>query len=58
VGTYELSATLPGFKRFVRPNIVIGVAQVIRVDITLEVGAAGGDRWPTARLGGASVRLR
>src|SRR5262249_47208139 len=27
-GTYELSAMLPGFKRFVRPGLVIGVAQV------------------------------
>ena len=41
VGTYELSATLPGFKKFVRTNIAVGVAQVVRVDATLEVGTAG-----------------
>jgi hypothetical protein len=41
VGTYEVSATLPGFKKFVRPNIIIQVAQTVRVDVTLEVGAAG-----------------
>ena len=41
VGTYELSTMLPRFKRFVRPGLIIGVAQVVRVDVTLEVGAAG-----------------
>src|SRR6266571_237914 len=41
VGTYELSASLPGFKKFVRSNIIVGVAQVVRVDVSLQVGAAG-----------------
>src|SRR5437762_14166845 len=27
VGTYEISASLPGFKKFIRPGIVVGVAQ-------------------------------
>ena len=40
-GTYELSAALPGFKRFVRENIIVSVATVLRIDVTLEVGAAG-----------------
>src|SRR6185295_4292863 len=40
-GTYELSATLPGFKRFVRSNLIIQVAQTVRVDVGLEVGGAG-----------------
>ena len=40
-GTYELSATLPGFKRFVREGIIVSVATVLRIDVTLEVGAAG-----------------
>src|SRR5262249_2114830 len=40
-GSYELAVTLPGFKRFVRPTIIVNVAQVIRVDATLEVGTAG-----------------
>src|SRR6267142_5007343 len=38
-GTYEVSALLPGFKKFVRPNIVVQVAQVVRIDAALEVGA-------------------
>ena len=41
VGTYELSATLPGFKKFVRPGLVVQVAQILRVDVALEVGGAG-----------------
>ena len=41
VGTYELSATLPGFKKFVRANLNVGLAQTLRVDVRLEVGAAG-----------------
>jgi hypothetical protein len=39
-GTYQLTAELPGFKRFARPGIIVQVAQVIRVDINLEIGAA------------------
>src|SRR5262245_39525524 len=41
VGSYEVAVALPGFKKFVRPNIAVGVAQVIRIDAALEVGAAG-----------------
>src|SRR5437667_5423225 len=40
-GTYELSATLPGFKRFVREGIIVAVATVLRIDVILDVGAAG-----------------
>jgi hypothetical protein len=39
VGTYELSVASAGFKKFVRPGIEVGVAQTIRADATLEVGA-------------------
>ena len=39
-GNYELSVTVPGFKKFIRQNVVLGVAQTLRVDIGLEVGAA------------------
>src|SRR5215472_9997381 len=39
-GSYELSVTVPGFKRFIRQNLVLQVAQVLRIDVTLEVGAA------------------
>jgi hypothetical protein len=39
-GTYEMSVTVPGFKRFVRQNIVLPVAQTLRIDATLEVGSS------------------
>ncbi len=39
-GTYELSVTSPGFKRFVRTGLIVQAAQTIRVDATLEVGNA------------------
>src|SRR5712692_3797957 len=39
-GTYEVSIAVPGFKRFVRQNIVVQVAGTLRVDVTLEVGSA------------------
>lgn len=38
-GTYELSATAAGFKKFVRPGLAVPVAQTVRVDATLDVGA-------------------
>jgi hypothetical protein len=39
-GTYELSISVPGFKKSVRPGIIVNVAATVRVDFTLEVGAA------------------
>jgi hypothetical protein len=39
-GTYELSVTVPGFKKLVRAGLVVQAAQTIRVDGTLEVGSA------------------
>ena len=39
-GTYELTATVPGFKKFIRTGLIIQAAQTIRVDATLEVGNA------------------
>jgi hypothetical protein len=38
-GTYELSVTVQGFKKFVRQNIIVSVAGTLRVDVGLEVGA-------------------
>src|SRR5690348_14829839 len=38
-GTYELSVTVPGFKKYVRQNLNVGVAQTFRVDVVLEVGS-------------------
>ena len=40
VGTYEISVAVAGFKKYVRQNITVGVAQTLRVDIALEVGSA------------------
>jgi Carboxypeptidase regulatory-like domain/TonB dependent receptor-like, beta-barrel len=40
VGTYEVTATVAGFKRFVRTGIRVNVAAVERIDILMEVGAA------------------
>jgi hypothetical protein len=39
-GTYDLTVTVQGFKKFVRPGLIIQAAQTIRVDGTLEVGNA------------------
>jgi hypothetical protein len=38
-GTYEFSVTVPGFKRYVRPGIVVQTAQTYRIDAALEVGS-------------------
>src|SRR5437868_2464164 len=38
-GVYQLSAELPGFKRYVRQGITVPVAQTLRLDISLEVGS-------------------
>jgi hypothetical protein len=40
VGTYEVSVTVPGFKKFVRTGLTVQVAETLRVDIQLEVGAS------------------
>src|SRR3974390_1331671 len=40
VGTYEVSVTVPGFKKFVRQGLVLQVAQTLRIDVVLEVGNA------------------
>src|SRR6202035_3702949 len=40
VGVYEVSVAVPGFKKFVRSGLTVAVAQIMRVDITLEVGSA------------------
>ena len=38
-GQYELSVTVPGFKRYVRQSVTVAVAQTYRIDATLEVGS-------------------
>jgi hypothetical protein len=39
-GTYEMTVSVPGFKKFIRQNLVLPVAQTLRVDIALEVGSS------------------
>src|SRR5581483_2811975 len=39
-GAYEMQVTVPGFKRFVRTNVVVSVAGTLRIDIVLEIGSA------------------
>ncbi len=39
-GTYVLTVTVPGFKKFIRPGLLIQAAQTIRVDVALEIGAS------------------
>src|SRR5438876_4264192 len=38
-GLYQLSAELPGFKKYVRQGIAVLVAQTLRLDVTLDVGS-------------------
>ena len=39
-GTYELRVTAPGFKKLIRPGLIIQAAEIVRVDATLELGSA------------------
>src|SRR6202795_1253026 len=39
-GPYEVWVSVPGFKRYIRQNLTVQVAQTLRVDITLEVGTS------------------
>jgi Carboxypeptidase regulatory-like domain len=39
-GGYEISVTVPGFKKYVRTGLTVEVAATVRVDIALEVGSA------------------
>jgi len=38
VGNYQLSASVTGFKQYIRTGITVMVAQTLRIDIPLEVG--------------------
>jgi hypothetical protein len=38
-GAYEMSVTTPGFKKYVRQNLVVPVEQTLRIDVNLEVGS-------------------
>jgi hypothetical protein len=38
VGKYQMSASVPGFKQFVRTGLTVLVAQTLRIDVVLQVG--------------------
>src|SRR6476646_7820129 len=40
LGSYELTTTVQGFKRYNRQNITLAAAQTLRLDIPLEIGAS------------------
>src|SRR6185312_9472378 len=40
VGTYTLTVSVQGFKKYVRANIQVQAAQTVRIDAVLEVGAS------------------
>src|ERR1700683_761590 len=39
-GTYVLNVTVSGFKKYIRPGLIVQAAQTIRVDVPLAVGNA------------------
>src|SRR6185312_7717720 len=39
VGTYDLTATVTGFKTYNRPGLDLAAAQIMRIDIPLQVGS-------------------
>ena len=39
IGTYTVTMEKEGFRKTVRPDVEVGVNQVVRVDLTLQVGA-------------------
>ena len=49
-GGYELTVTVPGFKKFVQQNIALPVAQTLRIDVVLEVGTASESVTVTAEV--------
>ncbi|HLU99869.1 MAG TPA: TonB-dependent receptor [Acidobacteriota bacterium] len=53
-GTYQLTASLPGFKTFLADGIVLEGAQVRRIDIVLEIGEV--TEQVTVNAGAAVIR--
>src|SRR5690349_6075969 len=39
-GRYSVSVEAPGFKKLIRDNLVLNIAQTLTLDLALEVGAA------------------
>jgi hypothetical protein len=40
VGSYTVTATAPGFKTYSHPNLALSAGQVLKEDVTLEVGSS------------------
>src|SRR5215510_7065285 len=38
-GTYQLTVSLPGFKKYIRQNVLVAATQTVRLDVELQVGA-------------------
>jgi hypothetical protein len=53
-GTYSLTASAPGFKQAVRPNIELHAGDKVQADLRLEVGVA----TETVTVAGASEQLK
>jgi hypothetical protein len=49
-GSYEMTVTSAGFKKYIRPNIAVEATQVVRLDVALEVGAATDSVTVTAEV--------
>src|ERR1035441_29942 len=56
VGNYELTVTVPGFKKYLREGIVVQVAQTLRLDVGMEVGAGGA--WDSVTVTGEVTMLK
>ena len=39
VGSYQVTVAVAGFKKYTRSGLTVQVAQTLRIDVTLEVGA-------------------
>src|ERR1051326_2235602 len=39
-GTYQVTVSIPGFKKYIRQNVLVEATQTVRLDVGLEVGVA------------------
>ena len=51
-GTYEISVTAAGFKKYVRQGLTAEVAGTLRIDVNLEVGSAAESITVTEEVAG------
>ena len=50
IGEYQLTVEAAGFKKTVRSGITLGISEVLRVDVSLEIGSTGESVTVTAEL--------